>query len=56
MSPKNIQLTFVVLNLFFAALNAALLFVGPNLFTLFVIAINLFGAKVCWDGYKRSTY
>jgi len=57
MSPKKIQGSFVALNLFFAALNLLILLSGTgNFFTVLVLAINLFGAKVCYDGYKRSSY
>lgn len=57
MSPKKIQLSFTVLNLFMAVLNSAFLLVGlGSMITLLVIPFSLFAAKVCWDGYKRSSY
>ena len=55
MSEKNIQLGFVAANLLFASIQLAFILMGTaTLFTVFVLVLNLFAAKVCYDGARRS--
>lgn len=55
MNPKNGALLSMVLNLAFAGMNLAFIVLGmATWFTVVVLLINLYCAKVCYDGYKRS--
>jgi hypothetical protein len=56
MTPKNVQLSFMVANLLFVLMNFTFIVTGhATWFTVLVILINLYAAKVCYDGYKRSS-
>lgn len=56
MSPKKTQFVFFLLNVVFAVLGTLQIVAGvSNPFSVFVTILNVYCAKVCYNGYKRST-
>lgn len=55
MNPKKLQFTFFLLNVVFALIGTLQIVAGvSNPFSVFVTILNVYCAKVCYDGYKRT--
>ncbi len=56
MTPKKQFLFAMLLNLAFVAMNLSFIVAGiANWFTVVAALINLFFAKLAYDGYQRSS-